>query len=377
MTRLTVTGDVRIGPGRPLGPVPWMPLFLLGLLALLAVAPAEAALVYYSKDYSEMGHIWNTTSGICAAAANINSFVYLRNHFPGVYGDTDIIPDSDENGIINYTDQVSARDLMAWGWTSPIGISRPGIYGTYAPGGAGSARAIWEATYWWFNDFAPGTSVLDAQAKVTGTPYWDGGSVIEHTWPRWDFLWDSLVSEWDIELGIRSTTGSIGHALTLTGLAFDDLDGDGLWDDGETPMQIGYLDPNNPVQLTWADVTFGTGDRLEFVWWQNGETFHVYRAYTEGSALVPGDATGDGIVDARDAAVMAANWGLGDAVWAMGDFDGDDVVGPGDATILAANWGYGLGESAAPPPLTPVPEPSVWLLLLGIVPVGLARRSRR
>ncbi len=90
---------------------------------------------------------------------------------------------------------------------------------------------------------------------------------------------------------------------------------------------------------------------------------------------IPGDATGDGCVNAEDAERLAANWGQGDATWEMGDFDDDGIVGPKDAIILASHWGYGTSEASAA-----VPEPSTLagLLLLSIVgAVGLGARSGR
>jgi len=90
---------------------------------------------------------------------------------------------------------------------------------------------------------------------------------------------------------------------------------------------------------------------------------------------IPGDATGDGIVDEADAQQLAQNWGAGTpgdpATWAMGNFDDDDFVGPKDAAILAANWGYpGESESAA------VPEPTMLSLLAGAVLLAAYVRRR-
>ncbi len=92
------------------------------------------------------------------------------------------------------------------------------------------------------------------------------------------------------------------------------------------------------------------------------------------SATVLGDATGDGVVDAADAAALAGNWGQGNAAWAMGDFDFDDLVGPLDAAILAAHWGCGVGSSGET--TSAVPEPST-LALLAWVPLVLLLRRRR
>jgi len=340
---------------------------LCPVLALLATS-AQAELVFFEKNFAEMGQVPNAGSGICAAAANINSLVYLRNHFPGVYADTNLIPDWNEDNTVDFSDELTSRDKMAFGWEHG-GIERSGIYGS---GNTGTAQQIWEATYWWFEDFAPGTSVLDGQTWSSGMATWEGGEVLEGTYPKWKFLWDSLVAQLDIELGIVPTTVGISHAVTLTGLAFDDLDGDGWWDADEEPKQIGFLDPNKVSEQTWADVTYSYG-RLEFEWWQTGGTYYIYRAFTEGPALIPGDANGDGVVDESDAASLAANWGLGNTTWEMGDFNGDHSVGPADASILAANWGYGSDEST----LSTVPEPSALLLLIGMLAGCSARKTRR
>ncbi|MBN1590860.1 MAG: tandem-95 repeat protein [Pirellulales bacterium] len=85
---------------------------------------------------------------------------------------------------------------------------------------------------------------------------------------------------------------------------------------------------------------------------------------------IPGDATGDGVVNKADSLRLAANWGQTDADWSMGDFDDDGIVGPKDAAILAANWGYSSSQATA------VPEPStLGLLLMGVV--GLLAAGRR
>ncbi len=84
---------------------------------------------------------------------------------------------------------------------------------------------------------------------------------------------------------------------------------------------------------------------------------------------IPGDANGDGKVNADDASIVADHWGESDATWAMGDFDGDQVVGPNDAIIMASNWGYDAGEAGGGG--AAVPEPSSLGLLFSMVVGGL------
>ncbi|HBO42512.1 MAG TPA: hypothetical protein DD670_00965 [Planctomycetaceae bacterium] len=86
---------------------------------------------------------------------------------------------------------------------------------------------------------------------------------------------------------------------------------------------------------------------------------------------IPGDATGDQIVDDADAKRLASNWGVGSATREMGDFNGDGIVGAADAAILAANWGYGVVAET-----TAVPEPGAMVLVVGAMFVVLLGRRR-
>jgi hypothetical protein len=89
---------------------------------------------------------------------------------------------------------------------------------------------------------------------------------------------------------------------------------------------------------------------------------------------IPGDATGNGVVDAADAARLANNWGTSaGATWEMGDFNEDGAVNAADASIMAANWGYGTSEAGQ----GSVPEPGMAALLLGAAVGALAMRRRR
>jgi hypothetical protein len=113
------------------------------------------------------------------------------------------------------------------------------------------------------------------------------------------------------------------------------------------------------------------------------DTYSSYRGLAEvrfyGAVVsppVPGDATGDGKVDAEDAERLAEYWGVteqapGKTWWEMGDFDNSQSIGATDASILAANWHHGVSESAG------VPEPAALVVLLCLLASLALRRNRQ
>lgn len=93
---------------------------------------------------------------------------------------------------------------------------------------------------------------------------------------------------------------------------------------------------------------------------------------------LPGDATADGIVDARDLLALATNW-YSDGDYSMGNFNMDDIIDARDLTILAIHWQDSLGSlNAALNALglanQGVPEPSV-LTVASLLLFGRRRRS--
>ena len=151
-----------------------------------------------------------------------------------------------------------------------------------------------------------------------------------------------------------------------------DSDADGgrwwMWRDGVLVSENGFA-PSNI--LPYLDsVYFGPG-----VSGASAGTVYVdYVGLTDGSfapeevVYIPGDANGDGVVNAADAAVLAANWQTqSGASWAMGDFNDDGRVDDIDATILAANWQTAAAAS--------VPEPGCLVLIVcGLLAFFVRRR---
>lgn len=144
-------------------------------------------------------------------------------------------------------------------------------------------------------------------------------------------------------------------------------------------LSIGVID----VDTVAGGVLNGLPMVNEAVIWSycDGDYLHYADNYQVGSPElvnpdpIPGDANNSGYVDEVDAQALAANWGVGNettpATWEMGNFNGDFVVNAADAAIMAANW-------TGAPPLegSPVPEPSFVLLAVGALGLALLRRTR-
>ncbi|MGD0770848.1 MAG: dockerin type I repeat-containing protein [Tepidisphaeraceae bacterium] len=104
-----------------------------------------------------------------------------------------------------------------------------------------------------------------------------------------------------------------------------------------------------------------------------------------------GDANLDGLVNAADFTILAANFNQPVTAWDQGDFNYDGIVNAADFTDLAANFNQAdsgadvsagdvaaLDAFAAANGLTAdVPEPSFMALAAFAVAAGLQRRSRR
>ena len=70
---------------------------------------------------------------------------------------------------------------------------------------------------------------------------------------------------------------------------------------------------------------------------------------------LPGDASGDGTINATDLNALALKWRESVTTWSDGDFTGDGTVDAADLNLLALNWQSSIGLAAA---AISVPEPS-------------------
>lgn len=177
------------------------------------------------------------------------------------------------------------------------------------------------------------------RATESGTYDWPGYYVVDFDSPL-------LLPAADEFVVVLSLTGGEGSGFYL---AMDTTCGD--------PAGLNYISDDG---VSWYDAaTMLGGDNVLFL-----KTFMSY---------IPGDATGDGLVNSADANALAQHWGDSGADWAMGDFDADGVVGAGDASILAANWNYNASEAM---PAAAIPEPTVVAMLASAIVCAILRRTR-
>ena len=110
---------------------------------------------------------------------------------------------------------------------------------------------------------------------------------------------------------------------------------------------------------------------VDFFSWSPG----LLEPVAKGGEVIPGDATGDGKVDAMDLNILGGNWQMGvDGGISDGDFNVDGFVNAQDLNILGGNWQFGV----AAPLNASVPEPtSHTLTLVMMCFVGFMIRRRK
>jgi len=214
-------------------------------VALVWAASVQAAWLEVKLAYDDFGHLENEGPK-CVPTATVNSFFYLQKKYPTIY-DQKLIPGGD---------MVKARNAL-FGYMNGDDVL-----------GVRTFKDWWEGKVKWMEEKAPGLTIYDGMVNddITG---WTRGSVLEKGFPTFDFLWKELSDGEDVEFRIVLTGG--GHALTLTSLKFDDLDGDKKWDWDPDPKKresakIDYLDPNKPTQLFETDLWKNADGSLGFLW---------------------------------------------------------------------------------------------------------------
>ena len=153
---------------------------------------------------------------------------------------------------------------------------------------------------------------------------------------------------------------------------------------GQAVITSGDTTPDGLILDRVEDVSVNAAGQLAFVATfidpQGGTLFEQGVFLTTPPPGTPGDANGDGRVDAVDLNILALSWQQ-EVVPATGaDFNGDGFIDAGDLNELALNWQSGVSgvlEISARAATVSVPEPSVMLSWGAGGLILLRRRPRR
>lgn len=242
-----------------------------GILVLIGLALSSTSLLNadaafeYTLPFNEYGQQPNlcppsNPKGICAAVAAINSFAFLQNHYPSLYGNL-LLPNLQGNG----TDPTDATDFGVNGWQVGANPARQGYYPR-----PGSAYGPYLQTKMdWIEDHAPGRTTYEAR-------YDGAGGAPDVAW-----LAEQIQRGQDVEFFVQGT--GFFHALTLTGV--------GCADHVYTDCYIKYQDPNNPgteYQLNINPTGPSGALQLTGVLGDGGVTLTITGAFAESAVPEPG-----------------------------------------------------------------------------------------
>lgn len=213
-------------------------LLLASLIVCLLAASADATLYHIDKDPNHVlyGNLSQNSQAFinlvgapmaaaaCGPVAVTNSYRYLENKYPGVYG----------NNLTGGNLLQTAANLCALMGTTP------GI-GTF-----------WDDLIWYkmqyIEGLVPNKTVYEAQRN----PAWvwniwndPAGLILEPSWvtpvlPTWQFMWNELKDCEDLEILLSWADG--GHFLTVKSFHWNDVDGDSVVD-FEEGATFDYIDP--------------------------------------------------------------------------------------------------------------------------------------
>jgi hypothetical protein len=183
----------------------------------------------YSEDFSNFGQQRNfvcaaSKNGVCAAASEINSLIFLENQYPGIYGNK--LTPGIKGSKPNQTDPTDTLAFANLYYNSP----------------KGAYSAFVDAETQWFNKYAPGTTYLES--NYPGSAEYNGV-------PTLGFLSTQIQQQEDVELFIYG--GGIGHAIDLTAITCT-----------AAGCVIKYQDPNSPKVQQTSQLFNGPGGSLIF-----------------------------------------------------------------------------------------------------------------
>jgi outer membrane autotransporter protein len=226
-----------------------------GLGFFLAGFPTSADALYEAgNDYNLYGHLYQYDVPVigdsaCCPTSAINSFTYLQNQYPGVYG-TSL---TSSPPTIAEVQKIAGPDYLNW---------QPGLFGS---GGVAIPYAMW-GRYLYIESRLPFQTRYSYQvATKDGQPL--HGDKIGNPWPAnrplptpnspgiivptWQFIFDNLQKGADLGVGVTYLNDGIatdGHCLTLSRFSFDDKNNNGIIDKGEG--SVSFVDPASKNEVT-------------------------------------------------------------------------------------------------------------------------------
>jgi len=199
-----------------------------------------------------------TNDGVCAAASAINSFIFLENQYPGIYGE-DLTPNLQPNDTDPADTAVFARLY----------------YGMFLRPGTNRADDFLLAKEFWIDNHAPGTTMYDSYFM---------GSPNHNALPTLAFLIAQMQAQEDVELFVVDTAHpTVAHAIVLTGITCTTPGG----------CVIMTQDPNTPRTQQVQQLLQGTGGDLEIQGLPGTgapyllDDFEIYAAFAESPIPEP------------------------------------------------------------------------------------------
>lgn len=202
----------------------------------------------------------------CSPTATMNSFTWLTNAYPNNYV---------RNGM----------NLLEGGqatWTAAATLLASAAYMNTSSktGTSGLNWALGKFDY--IQNFAPGSTTFAGMYNGNiGVPW------VQNQTPTLPFLLSQLQQGEDVEIGIlpgpNAGPNAIGHALTLTGLTWNDANNNGVFDGGDM-LTLNTVDPGNPTVNT--PLTLNPGNPMTI----SGPNYNGYSlvlAYAESPVPEP------------------------------------------------------------------------------------------
>lgn len=213
----------------------------LAIMAVIATSIHGAWAVTYTVDETTIAAFGTVNQNnvppangamSCVPTATMNSFTWLQNAYPSIYGLDGGGAPALQGGQGSW---LGAATLLA----GPLYMNTSANNGTPLANWIGGKVS-------YLNIYAPGKTTFAGMDSLSAPPTrlpWD-----QNANPTVNFLLQELQAGEDVELGIYPLD-MIGHALTLTGLTWNDADGNGAFNLGDT-LTLNTIDPANPLVNT-------------------------------------------------------------------------------------------------------------------------------